>query len=454
MSSWAAHKFVEGDNILRFDLKRDLSGLKNKVTVKGAFIGGRQITYTAKDDLSILRFGEREKVIVDPTITDLSYAEALATQELEKSKDVELIGNVDAVLKFCRAGEYAHIKIDSLGIDEIRMLEKIMLQGTNKLTMRIEFRGKTKSLSDIIAEIYDKTHKIERSSEALKEATFAALYVEPVFCELTFHGPDFKESSNVWFDENGNLKLVDGALNGYAVFEVNADEEAFLNWFDLNFDVDEKDGSITVDILDAADNVIESNISSYKSLQPYPADLDACENNANEYDVVNGFVDNSHLSAVSAYSIKVKWQTGLDRYVIYPKSKSLGLNCLFYKYLHIYILQGSTQPVKIRLHTTDNDYYEKTLLFPQSYVWREFKLELGTSDWAAVGSPDWSNINFISIYLPASDNITEYTWIDGICFYPLLAETFKVKFNFSRPNTSSQSPVFKKLVVRYLLGVV
>ena len=453
-SSTTTITLTEGNNIKTYNLKRDMTGLKNIITVKGAKIGGKQIQYTIKDDTSISNYGEREKVIIDLTISDLSYAEAIAKKELEKSKDINIVGYIEAILSLARAGDNVDVKINSLGINESHVIDKVTHYSSRDLYSKVEFKGKIKTLSDILESLTDDIKKIERGLTSLRSATFSTIYVNPIFVDLIFYGPDFKSTSNVWFNNDGNLELTSGQTSGHVIFEVDVDEEGFLSWFNLEFDKEDNEGSITIDILDAADNIIKSGVSTPFNLLPYPSSLDACEANSEDYGVVNGFINSSVISAISTYSIKIDWTTSVDRYVYWPKTKDLKLDCSFHRYLHIFILQGSQQNVKIRLHTDNSNYFEKTLLFPESYVWREFKLELGDNlGWTSIGSPSWSNINYISIFLPSSDNVTEKTWIDGICFYPLLAETFKVKFNFSRSSASDQSPVFKKLKITYRLGV-
>ena len=135
-----------------------------------------------------------------------------------------------------------------------------------------------------------------------------------------------------------------------------------------------------------------------------------------------------------------------ERYFIPDENPSLDLS--WAKYMRLYLYgdhpEAKDFSVKIRLHTDADNYYEGTINVKHG-TWKKY--EVLVSSLSQVGSPNLSNINWISILTPYE------LLIDGdYVFLPLTRELVRVKFELSRPSADADSPKIKFVKIGWREG--
>jgi len=130
--------------------------------------------------------------------------------------------------------------------------------------------------------------------------------------------------------------------------------------------------------------------------------------------------------------------------IYYPKAGSLNLDLSWAKWMRLHLYGDHTEDfaVKIRLYTTENDYYEANIVV-KAGEWRKYEISMDSL--SEVGSPSLSNINLIAIHSPYpllidSDHV----------FLPAIRELVRARFTLRRDSPDDPSPKIKlvKLVWR------
>jgi preprotein translocase subunit SecG len=155
-----------------------------------------------------------------------------------------------------------------------------------------------------------------------------------------------------------------------------------------------------------------------------PADHDAwTENIASQwfYDTNRGTLTaDSSVKQVGSYSLKgakspvTGWQ-----YMQYPSTHNLALDLTAYAGLKFYVREDIGLNVKVRLYTSDGNWFERTIRLAAGDTWylQDLPVGSGAGGWTIVGSPNWASINFIEFGSVSDAASAQRMYIDGVYFY-------------------------------------
>jgi len=123
--------------------------------------------------------------------------------------------------------------------------------------------------------------------------------------------------------------------------------------------------------------------------------------------------------------------------IYFPSSKKLNLDLSWAKWMRLYLYGDHTEDftIKIRLHQDAENYFEGSLTV-KAGEWRKYEISMDSL--SQVGSPNLSNINWISIISP------HILLIDSdFVFLSAVRELMRVKFTLKRDSPSDESPKIK-----------
>ena len=132
--------------------------------------------------------------------------------------------------------------------------------------------------------------------------------------------------------------------------------------------------------------------------------------------------------------------------IYFPSSRDLNLDLSWAKWMRLYLYGDHTEDftIKIRLHQDAENYFEGSLIV-KAGEWRKY--EISVDSLSQVGSPNLSNINWISIISP------HILLIDSdFVFLSAVRELMRVKFTLKRDSPDDPSPKIKLVKIIWREG--
>jgi len=160
---------------------------------------------------------------------------------------------------------------------------------------------------------------------------------------------------------------------------------------------------------------------------------------SSEWDAENATLSDFDTKLFGNKSVKAVASSSPFR-MIYPKTKNAGWNLSGFKEMTLWILADATCTAKVRLHTDNANYFEKTFTLEAANVWIPYTFKL--SEFTRYGSPSLSNINYFSLEFQSP---TAWVAVDSeFVFTKFGYEKITLAFELSRADVNKQSPVVKE----------
>ncbi|MDW8076353.1 MAG: hypothetical protein RMJ14_01780 [Nitrososphaerota archaeon] len=432
------HELIDTQNVIEATKSEEEYRRKNKIVVVGGWgSDGQRVEATAQEGA-----GDKPLVIYDLTITSTSDAEKIAKQRLEQLKVTPVRLNILAVgdVSF-EAGDFAYVKINSLGLDNYFLIESV----SHDFSGRLFFSKLTltnpeyvhKDYLEALAETLGKTARLEPPSvetlSSMQVRTFRLINKPPLKIE---------NGQNITLNSDGYVVLSSNATSGFLEYSCMPSTLTFRRWLRFLADYDVGQGSVTIK-LKRSDGYEEAlNIQPLQVYDiPYlPMVRNLWTEDAADWDAENATLSNSDskpAGLAGSFSIRAT-ATNTPFRMIYPRAKNAALNLSGFKEMLVWIYTDATGTARARLHTNTTNYYERTFSIEAANEWRAYSLKL--SDFSGNGSPSWSSINYVVFEFSSGT----FACIDtDFMFIKFGYEKITARFELSRPNTSAQSPSIK-----------
>jgi len=334
------------------------------------------------------------------------------------------------------------------------------------LRYRLEFGGRKELLEDWLDEqiggdvarrfgqvmtLPEETSTLTYSLEAIARIQGESRYVK---CwdkpPLTLYNAE-----NVQLNDHGWAELISGATEGSFEAKILPPSEMFISFMDVTWGLDKGDGDVTIKILRADDSIIkiisgdDVDKGEYWFERLPKKEGGWFEGASSNWGKSNGDVSDVTLGILHPQNLKLTPDTlGSDMEAWYPSGKDAGWDLSWAKFMRLYLYgdhpTAEDFSIKIRLYTDADNYYEGQITVRHG-TWKKYEVLI--SSLSQVGSPDLSNINWISILTPYE------LLIDGdYVFLPLTRELVRVKFELSRPSADADSPKIKWVKIGWREG--
>ncbi|MEM2003166.1 MAG: hypothetical protein QXQ37_00750 [Nitrososphaerota archaeon] len=457
---------VDGSKVISADYDEDKWRLKNRVIYVGA--NGQVLADVSEGA------GDLPVVVHDPFLTDVSEAQRRANIRLALNKEygkqlrVEMHQNNFENMNV-DLGDTIRVNLPSLGLENVEIFLLEIEYDPSRLIYSLTLGGKLELFEDFLNEAiggdvaarFGQKVSVVGEVSTIKSTLYFVRKIQSVTAyrfvtylnrpPLTIH-----EAENITIRrDTGEAELAAGFTSGYLVISFLPPSQTFRRWGYVEWVSFMNDGSITVQLLDTQNNILASKTDwgsgpSFQKrlyLRRWPArsqEMTKHPAKLNWGSTTTGEVNISYAGLISGTCIRLEPVTqGTLGEIFYPKTKNLGLDISWARYMSIFLLAFSPNTtVKIRLHTDDNNYYEASIVISEAEKWREYVLNINT--FTNVGSPDLSNINWISI-------LTNYTTLidSDYVFHQYPLAELRIRFNLSRPDANAISPKVKRVVVTY-----
>ncbi|RLG08790.1 MAG: hypothetical protein DRN64_04650 [Thaumarchaeota archaeon] len=434
--------------ILDAEYSEDRWKLKNRVIYVGA--DGEILADVSEGA------GDLPVVVHDPFLTDKEEAERRANIRLALNKEYGRSLRITMHQRDFKdlgidLGDTCTINLPSVGLENVDMVLLGIEYDPRSLRYRLEFGGRKELLEDwldekiggdvaarfgqrvsvpeMISSIYSTIDLVNTAVKIQADARTVRLYNKPPLI--------LENAENIILDENGYAKLISGATQGSFESSCLPESELFTRWLRVHYNVERGDGEVQVDLLRADDSLIESNIPQDYELPYLPKQAGWwTEQNASEWGVENGSLEDSENAIISYWSIKAI-QTASPMKIYYPKTENAGWDLSKFKYLVIYLYSDNDDPdLKIRLKQDESNYFEASI----NHVggsWKRY--EISISSMTKVGSPSLSQINYLEI----ETDLMSINIDSDYMFVPATREQLKLKFTLTRPSPDLESPRVK-----------
>ncbi|MCD6260168.1 MAG: hypothetical protein J7J28_00005 [Thaumarchaeota archaeon] len=439
---------IDDSMVLDAEYSEDRWKLKNRVIYVGA--DGEILADVSEGA------GDLPVVVHDPFLTDKEEAERRANIRLALNKEYGRSLRITMHQRDFKdlgidLGDTCTINLPSVGLNGENMVLLGIEYDPKNLLYRLEFGGRKELLEDwldekiggdvaarfgqrvsvpeMISSIYSTIDLVNTAVKIQADARTVRLYNKPPLL--------LENEENIILDENGYAKLISGATQGSFEFSCLPESELFARWLRVHYDVEKGDGEVQVDLLRADGSLIESNIPQDYELPYLPKQAGWwTEQNASEWGMENGTLEDSRNAIISYWSVKAI-QTASPMKIYYPKAGDAGWDLSKFKYLVIYLYSEDDDPdLKIRLKRDESNYLEASVNH-KGGAWKRY--EISISSMTKVGSPNLSQINYLEI---ETDLMTLHIDSDYI-FIPATREQLKLKFTLTRPSPESESPRVK-----------
>jgi len=180
------------------------------------------------------------------------------------------------------------------------------------------------------------------------------------------------------------------------------------------------------------------------------------------YESLYGKKDNDELNSASESSMQLKYMISGGNVSI-ERRFTENLDLRFYKTLSVwynYRSFNSGDALRVRIGSSETDYYEYSVPLENSKLWQEARLKLkpnSSADIPAVvsGNPDAKRIDRIKLYIDAPNN-TGKIWINDIYVSDRIGLTsgaywYEGDFRTTEPvfKTAKGTPVFSDISIKY-----
>lgn len=289
--------------------------------------------------------------------------------------------------------------------------------------------GQAVKVPELISNVYTTVDALNITLKIQADARTVRLYNKPPLL--------FENAQNIILDENGYARLIAGATAGSFEFSCLPKSELFTRWLRVHYYVEENDGSVKVDLLRADGSIIKSDIPQDYDF-PYLPEAAGwwTEQNASEWGIQNGSLEDSENAIISYWSIKAI-QTSSPMKIYYPRTKNADWDLSRFKYIVLYLYSENDDPdLKVRLKQDESNYFEATLNHIGG-AWKKYQISF--SSVTRIGSPNLSQINYLEIETDLMSLCIDSDYV----FIPAAREQLKLKFTLTRPTPNSKSPRVK-----------
>ncbi|MEM3885229.1 MAG: carbohydrate binding domain-containing protein [Nitrososphaerota archaeon] len=437
------HELIDNVNIIEASKSEEEYKRRNKIIVVGGWTSdGQRVEAVAQEGA-----GDRPLTIYDLTVTSVQDAERIAKQRLNQLKvtpvrlNILALGDADF-----EAGDYAYVKIQSLSIDGYFLIESVAHDFSGRVFLsRLSLTNPEyvhKDYLETLAETLAKTARIEPYIPS-PEAAERPLPTEVKTFRLMNKPPlKVENAQSVKLNSSGYVVLDDNATAGSFEYSCMPAATVFRRWLRFLVDYDVGQGSVVIKLKrsDGYEKTLSIQPLEVYEIPYYPNVRNLWTEDCADWDAENATLSNSEskpTGLAGSFSIKATATTTPFR-MIYPKTRSASLNLSGFKELLVWIYTDALQTVKVMLHTDATNYFEKTFSIEAVNDWKPYSLKL--SEFQAVGSPLWSQINYIVFEFSSGS----FACIDtDFMFIKFGYEKITAKFELSRADTSKQSPSIK-----------
>ncbi|MEM4494177.1 MAG: hypothetical protein QXE96_00040 [Candidatus Caldarchaeum sp.] len=436
---------IDMDKILSAEYSEDRWRLRNRVVYVGT--GGEVLA-----DVST-GLGDFPLVVHDPFLTDGSEALRRAQTRLNMASEygrslrLQMHQQVFSTLGI-DLGDTVTVNLPSLGIDNENLYILEIRYDIDALLYEVVLGGRLELLEDLLDERFggDPAARFGQRMSA-EEAVGNAIALSqslakrfttqliPVLFVTEYAPPiPYASGQNIVYNDVGEVVLASGFTSGMFTLEFmpsseNAEPKT------LKFAYDSGGGSVTVNLKRGDGSVIKSNASSPYNFPYIPQRKTLAEKDASKWSITGGTLSDTTLSIISRYSLKATGTTAMT--LTYPATGSLAWNLSECSYFNIYVYPPADTTIEVRALTNTSNHYSAQITVSAGKFQKYVKK---LSDFAATGTPSWSNINQLQIILPAG---TYYIDFDHV-FTAITYEKLVAEVNMNRPSASSTSPTFKR----------
>jgi hypothetical protein len=170
---------VHDNNLLGIeDFTPDISLVRNRIIVYGAFVDGIQVIYTAEDTTSQSSYGVRERIINDDNVTSYTQAQDLADYILSLEKDPPDTGKITSLLlATIQPGDSIRLSVPSADIDPGTYImtgyEDVINYETGSLTTTVAVNKEPERISHIIRDRVEQENGFKQTSSNPEEMRYA-----------------------------------------------------------------------------------------------------------------------------------------------------------------------------------------------------------------------------------------------------------------------------------------
>ncbi|RLI43986.1 hypothetical protein DRO64_04790 [Candidatus Bathyarchaeota archaeon] len=416
--------------------------------------------------------GDLPVVIHDPFLTDPNEAQRRANIRLALNKEYGrslriTIHRRDFKDLGIDLGDTCTINLSSVGVSGVDMVLLGIEYDPRDLRYRLEFGGRKELLEDWLDEriggdvaarfgqkvdvpeyISTITYELEAVQRIQGESRYVKYWNKP---PLTLYN-----AQNIQLNDDGHATLISGATSGSFEAQVTPPSDVmFIGFMNVEWSLDKGDGDVIIKILRGDDSIVKQISGSDIDEGEYWFDRlprkegEWFEGAASKWGKSNGDVSDVTLGILHPQNLKLTPDTlGSDMEAWYPSSKDARWDLSWAKFMRLYLYgdhpEAKDFSIKIRLHTDADNYYEGTINVKHG-TWKKYEVLI--SSLSQVGSPNLSNINWISILTPYE------LLIDGdYIFLPLTRELVRVKFELSRPSADADSPKIRWVKIGWREG--
>lgn len=454
---------IDDSIVLDAEYSEDRWKLKNRVIYVGA--GGEVLADVSEGS------GDMPLVVHDPFLTDPEEAQRRAKIRLALNKEY---GRSLRITMYQRdfkdlgidLGDTCTINLPSIGLNDVDMVLLGIEYDPRSLRYRLEFGGRKELLEDWLDEqiggdVARRFGQVMTLPEEISTLTYsleaiARIQGEPRYVKYWDKPPlTLYNAENIQLNDDGHAVLTSGATEGSFEAKILPPSEMFISFMDVTWRLDKGDGGVTIKILRSDDSIVEQISGDDVDKGEYwfnrlpRKEGGWFEGAASNWGKSNGDVSDVTLGILHPQNLKLTPDTlGSDMEAWYPLSKDAGWDLSWAKYMRLYLYGDHPNAedfnIKVRLHADADNYYEGQITVRHG-TWKKYEVLI--SSLSQVGSPDLSNINWISILTPYE------LLIDGdYVFLPLTRELVRVKFELSRPSPDVDSPKIKWVKIGWREG--
>ena len=449
---------IDESIVLDAEYSEDRWRLKNRVIYVGA--NGEVLADVSEGA------GDLPVVVHDPFLTDASEAQRRAKIRLALNKEYGRSLRITMHQKDFKnlgidLGDTCTINLPSVGLENANMVLLGIEYDPKRLIYYLEFGGRKELLEDwldekiggdvaarfgpktditeTVSSIYEdlgsvslQIEEISKRSNLLTQPTLFLYYIKPPI--------PYRNAQNVFQDTDGTLKLISGATTGTVEIPIKPIGSDDLLWKRLIYTIEANEGSYQVDLLVGSKTLKTAAPSPYKFNYVFTRNSLA-EGDADKWGKTEGaIVEDTGIAIITRYSLKCSHTT--DFQVWYPLDKNLAKDLSDVLYLMFWVYSNVDATIYVRIATDDNNYYRaNTTTSAGKWV----KNIIPLSSFTAVGSPSWSNINYIMFEFPSGTFYIDFDYV----FAPILNEELTIKITLNRPDPTNASPVVKNIRLEY-----
>jgi len=444
---------TEGSNILEDQTTPDFSEYWNRVDFTGGKIEGRELRVVANDLTGQSSYGVVPLDVWRQEVLDPGEAEQIASNLLTQGSAVKLTGSVTLI------GDAAITPLHKLrlvkpseGIDQQYDVQRVSHRFSSSgfiSEVTVFARKAGFILADVIHSGAEVQAAIRRTQATLEALAFIA-GLGRITVKNQYPIQWISQDGNIVIDDDLYLTLVSGATSGWFIAGIALPQDPLTavllagasRWRRLQWLSEDRQGSISVDLLNSDYTTRESNVPTPYILEDSPMNRDAWTEGVVNWSAFGdgASVEGSGSSVAGVKSVRGAIASMVDRGIRYTPTKALNVSK--YLSLNFRYLSRTTDSFKVRLKVDASNYYEVGITPTAVDKWHEAILLLQASAWTTIGSPSFSSISMIEFFLPSGNN-SKVLFVDELYFRRHLLGDVYLKFSLSRASASLAGPRVK-----------